>query len=87
MAELPEKSDYVASVENEMSGEELDMYHAVIKDAKEDMQTKGNDVGDMYRMGKQQQFKVRLMGPPLHQLLNFPVSVSFGRPLCSCSRP
>lgn len=59
MAELPEKSDFVAATDNDIRSEEMtDMYHAVIKDNREDLKTEGKDVGDMYRMGKKQQFKV-----------------------------
>lgn len=70
MAELPEKHDYVAASDQDIqSGEEMtDMYHAVIKETKEDFKTEGKDVGDMYRMGKEQQFKVRQLlsiRPPL----------------------
>ena len=61
MAEVPEKRDYVAaSDQDNQSGEDMtDMYHAVFRDAKEDFRTEGKDVDDMYRMGKEQQFKVR----------------------------
>jgi hypothetical protein len=73
MAELPEKRDYVAGSDQDIqSGEEMtDMYHAVIKETKEDFKTEGKDVGDMFRMGKEQQFKVRQLRcnlPPLYDV-------------------
>jgi hypothetical protein len=56
MAGLPEKSDYISSVDLE---DHEDMYHAVLKDTRENLDTEGKDVKDMYRMGKEQKFKVR----------------------------
>lgn len=58
MAGLPEKSDYMSNVDLD---DNEDMYHAVLKDTRENLDTEGKDVKDMYRMGKEQKFKVRPM--------------------------
>lgn len=61
MAGLPEKSDFIAGSEQDVGDDMTDMYHAVLKDTREDLKTEGKDVGDMYRMGKEQKFRVRLV--------------------------
>jgi len=57
MDEIPEKDARLSDYEVQ-SQEVADMYHDVVKETIEDLQTRGADVGDMYRMGKEQQFKV-----------------------------
>ena len=62
MAEVSEKGDFVVSEDQDVhSDEATDMYHAVIMDTRQDFLTKGKDIGDMYRMGKEQQFKVSIL--------------------------
>ena len=50
--------------ETEHDGKDIkEIYHEVVRDSAADVEGKGastgSDVGDMYRMGKEQQFKVR----------------------------
>jgi hypothetical protein len=81
MSELPEKLNPSSSSDEVNERDVSDMYHEVVRDAKEDLMTAGNDVGDMYRMGKQQQFKV---GEQLQRLkrwaYSFWTSASSGSP-------
>jgi len=59
MAEALEKRGFGLSDDHDVhSNEATDMYHAVIKDTRQEFLTEGKDVDDMYRMGKEQQFKV-----------------------------
>ena len=58
---LPEKNEAAMAEREDATGrgDAADMYHAVVKESNENLKTEGADVDDMYRMGKQQQFKVR----------------------------
>lgn len=59
MASVEEKGNDITGSIQDDGGDMTDMYHAVLKDPRDDLKTEGNDVKDMYRLGKKQEFKVR----------------------------
>ena len=58
MATDAEKAEASATMREMHQSEDAMMYRDVIpSDTQEDLQTKGLDINDMYRLGKKQEFK------------------------------